>query len=428
VEPVHLVVAGALVVAVAAWLVDRRRRLYADLPTSPAAAVFAGRNEVKGRAWAEAALRSHRAGAPAVWWDYCLEEEREHTRTVTSTDSNGRTQTRTERYRQWHQIDHRSEALPTFEVVDETGSVPVRLERAKVVPRQIHHDVFRRDDGGGFLAKMFDNRTGRYRETEQAVVVGDDLFVCGDAELDDATCVPVLAGKVLVSTRSEESHQSWLTAGVAVLVLLAVAASVAGSALLLDPQEPTRPTAWLPGLALGVVVVVLAWAVTLYNRLRLVAEGVDRAWSLIDVQLQRRHDLVPALARVVAAHAAHERGRLEGLATGRWAAGEATESTELTGEAAEQTADLRQILAVAERYPELSADASFQRLQRELADSETRIAASRTFYNDSITLLRDRAHSFPGVLVARRLSLTHRDLISAEGFERTAPPVEHSFA
>jgi hypothetical protein len=430
--PALAAVAVAVGAGVAAWLTDRRRRSYADLPTSPAAAVFAGRNEVKGRAWAAEPLTSHREHEPSVWWDYCLEEERQHTRTVTSTDSNGKSQTRTERYEEWHSIDRRSGALDTFEVVDDTGSVPVRLAEANVVPREVLQRVFHEDDDThgllANLAELFDDKTGRYRETERAVVIGDELFVVGEAVLDEATCVPVLGGKVLVSTRSETSHVSWLVFAVIALIVVAVGAATAASGLLVDPDEPATPTAWLPGLALAGLLLLLAWAVTIHNRLRLVSTGVDRAWSLIDVQLQRRHDLMPALVRVVAGYAAHERAVLESVTAARWAAGTATAPSELSEQAAEQTAGLNQLLAVAEQYPELQADEAFLRLQAELADCENRIAGSRTFYNETLTLLRDRARSFPGVLVARKLPLTHRDLIGAEGFERTVPTVEHVFA
>jgi LemA protein len=430
--PALAALAVAVVAAVAAWLTDRRRRSYADLPTSPAAAVFAGRNEVKGRAWAADPLTSHTEHVPSVWWDYCLEEEREHTRTVTSTDSEGKSRTRTERYKEWHSIDTKSAALDTFEVVDDTGSVPVRLAEANVVPREVLQRVFHEDDDThgllANLAELFDNKTGRYRETERAVVVGDELFVVGEAVLDEASCVPVLGGNVLVSTRSESSHVSWLVFAVIGLIVVAVGAATAASGLLIDPDEPASPAAWLPGLALAGVLLLLGWGVTIHNRLRLVSTGVDRAWSLIDVQLQRRYDLIPALVAVVAGYAAHEREVLQSVTGARWAAGNATAPAELSGQAAEQTAGLTKLLAVAEQYPELKADEGFVRLQGELADCENRIAASRTFYNDTLTLLRDRARSFPGVLVARRLPLTHRELIGAEGFERTVPAIERAFA
>jgi hypothetical protein len=416
-----------------AWLVDRRRRAYADLATTPAAAVFAGRNEVKGRAWTAQPLTSHRSGTPSVWWSYRLEEERRHTRTVTTTDSQGRSQTRTETYHQWHVIDRKSEELAWCEVVDETGSVPVRLDSARVEARSVFDDTFRSGEGRGILESLFSNRTGRYREFEDAVAVGDQLFVVGEAELDEATGIPVLQRDVLVTTRSEESRTRWLGVGVGALLVLAVAGIVGGGALVTSPDEPERPTAWLPGLAASLVVLTAAGSVTLYNRLRLLAESAERAWTLVDVQLQRRHDLIPALARTVAAHAAHEASVLEQAAAGRAGAevrdpAGARGATELGGDAVEQTARLRHILGVAEAHPVLTADTSFLELQRTLADTESRIAGSRTFYNDTLLLLRNQMTRFPGVLVASRLRLAHRDPIGAEGFERTVPAVERTFA
>ncbi|HEV7762559.1 MAG TPA: LemA family protein [Acidimicrobiales bacterium] len=449
-----MLAAGA-VMGVAAWLVDRRRRSYADLATTPAAAVFAGRNEVKGRAWAAAPLVSHRRQVASIWWAYCLEEERRHTRTVTSTDSQGHTHTRTEHYTQWHVIDRKHQELPWFEVVDDTGSVPVRLDGARVEPRQVFTDTFRGDEHRGFLESMFSNRTGRYRETEQALAVGDQLFVVGEAELDEPTCVPVLGRQVLVTTRSEESRTRGLAMGVAVLLVLALAGVVFGSTSLLAPDRPERPTAWLPGVVGSALVLTIAWSITVYNRLRLLAESTERAWTLIDVQLQRRHDLIPALAKTVTAQATHEAAALtqrarqgaagppepaeptdraepaepaEAAGDDGWQAGEARRTSDLTGEATAQTTRLRRILGVAEAHPQLITDAAFLGLQRELADTESRIAGSRTFYNDTLLLLRNQMQRFPGVLVASRLRLAHRDPIGAEGFERTVPAVERSFA
>ena len=422
-------VAGGAIVALLAWLVDRRRRTYADLATTPAAAVFAGRNEVKGRAWTATPLVSQRTGTPSVWWSYRLEEEREHTRTSTDRDSDGHSHTRTETYHQWHEIDRQGNELPRFDVVDDTGSVPVRLDGARVEPREAFEEIFRRDaDEGGFLEAFVSGRTGRYREREDVLAFGDQLFIAGEAQLDEQTCVPVLTGNVLVSTRSEESRTRWLGAGVGVLVVGAAGAITVGSGLLLAPDDAARPTAWLPGLAASALLLTIAWSTTLYNRLRLLAESAERAWTLIDVQLQRRHDLIPALVKVVDAHASHERTVLEGVADARWQAGRAQQTSELSGEAVEQTARLRQIIAVAEDHPQLTADASFLELQRTLADSESRIAGSRTFYNDTLLLLRNQMHRFPGVLVASRLRLAHRDPLGAEGFERTVPALERSFA
>jgi hypothetical protein len=419
----------AAVAAIITWLLDRRRRRYADRATTPAAALFAGLNLVKGRGWVEQPLASHRTQTPSLWWEYTLEEERRRTTTTTDNKGNTTTQTTTS----WHTVETRKDTVPECEVVDDTGSALVRLEGASVVPKQVHTATFRRDDVRGLVGRLLtagNGATGRYRETEKVVAFGADLFVVGECELDEERLVPVVARKVMVSTRTEESHVRWLTVGVVVFALVTVVASTIGVATLIRPDEPGDPVAWAPGLVAALVLLAVAWVVTAYNRLRMVAQGADRAWSLIDVQLRRRHDLVPALQRCVAAHAAHEEATQVGLAEARTAVAESTpadEAAALSDEAEVQTRALRSILARAEAYPELTADASFARLQRELADTEDRIAASRAFYNDSLTIVRDRQQRFPDSLVAKRIVLRHRDLIDARGFERTVPEVRHAF-
>jgi hypothetical protein len=396
-----------------AWIADRRRRLFTDQATTPAAAVFAGRNEVKGRAWTATPLLTCRTGQPTVCWTYVLEEEREHTRQVSDTDSEGHTTHRTETYREWHVVDRQGGGLRTFEVVDETGSVPIVVEGARTRTRELYSQVFRQEREGGFFQRMFDDRTGRYRETESGIAVGDPLFVVGEARLDEATGVPFLGGDVLVSTRSEEHYTSMWGAAATFLAIVAAAATVFGTAIALSPDRPERPIAWLPGVALVALALVTAWGVILTNRLRLLAQSAERARSLVDVQLKRRHDLIPALAKVVAAHAAYEAGLLEDLTAARTAL--------------EQTNALSHILQRAEAYPELRADDSFLRLQHELADTENRIAGSRTFYNDTVLLLRNKLDGFPGNLMAGRIRVHRDDAVLAEGFERTVPELTHAF-
>ncbi len=423
----------AAVIAVATliggWLVDRRRRVYADLGTTPAAAVFAGRNEVKGRAWHPSPLPSHLSRTPSTWWAYTLEEEREHTRTVTSTDSKGNTSTHTERYRQWHQIDTKRRARPWLEVVDESGSVRVKLDGAKIIPRVTVDEIFRRDDDRGFLAKMVDSRTGRYHRVERLIAVGDPLYVVGEATLRSDVVAPEIAGgdPHLVSTRTEESHRRRLAMAAPFLLLLGVGAAAASTGTAID-----RPLSPLIGGGPAAAMVVAGWSVVLFNRLQLLAEQAARAWSLIDVQLTRRHDLIPRLAAVAEGSAAHERAVHEAVALAR-AAPSASSPTDdavaaAEAEATAQTTLLRDLLAVIEAYPELRATAAFTELQEQLADTESRIAGAREFYNDAVTLLRNRRQTFPGVLVARFANRRRFPLFTADGFERTVPPIDFDFA
>ncbi|MEM7139817.1 MAG: LemA family protein [Actinomycetota bacterium] len=420
----------APVALIAAWLFDRRRRVYADLGTTPTAAVTAGRNEVKGRAWHDTPLPAHRTGLACVWFSFTLEEERVHTRTVTERDSKGRTRTRTETYTQFHVIDRKAAQQPSVHVVDESGAVEVILERADLSPRLAYNETYRRETEGGFLKKMFasGNRTGRYRERENVIAIGDDLFVVGDASFPSDADAPQIdhGSPFVVSTRSEESHRGRAAIGVPIMLAVALVAAGVGGA----------GSGWAPGapVAVGVcLVLILAAAIVIvFNRLQLLAQQATRAWSLIDIQLTRRHALIPRLERIAGAATIHERSVQEKVARARTTAiaaipDDATVEM-MDDEAARQTTEIRRLLAVIEDYPDLAAGESMLAFQRELADTENRIAGAREFYNESVTLLRNRRGTFPGILVARFADARRFALFSTEGFERTVPTVSYDFS
>ncbi len=418
-----LVLAGlSLAAAVTAWLIDRRRRQYSDQPTTPAAAVFAGRNEVAGTAWAAHPLVSYRRQVSCVWWDYVLEEERNHTRQVSHTDANGNRSTRTENYTQWHKIDSKRQALPSFEVVDETGSVEVRPTGAKLQPSTILHETFKKPREGGFFSNLGNSSTGRYRETEEAIQVGEELFVVGEAHLDEATATPFIAkgdkGNFLVSTEPESSHTGQLGFGVLALAIVSIGLLVGANAAAVG-----NPT-WLrigPAIVLAVIVLTVMSGIITYNRLKIVGQNAERAWSLIEVQLRRRANLIPALRAAVEAQQLHEETTIAAVTAARARLPEAGELAEATADAQAQTSELSSLWTRAEALPNLRAGAGFVRLQEQISDTENRIAGARTFYNDSVTLMRDRGTTFPGALVVRFVEMPHRELFLPQGFERSVP-------
>jgi len=419
----------APVAFVAAWLFDRRRRVYADLGTTPAAAVYAGRNEVKGRAWHERPLSAHISGTPSVRWTYRLEEERQHTRTVTDTDSEGRTSTRTETYTEWHEIEALAEARASVQVVDDSGAVEVVWADASISPRTTVSETFRDGEKKGFLARLvsFDNRTGRYRQTETAIAIGDDLYVVGEASMPSNAKVPRIdhGNPFIVSTRPEESHRR--RAGIAVPIFLVI-----GAALTIWGASGFESGIAVP-LALGLLAALLISAVTLivFNQLQAFVQKAARAWSLIDVQLTRRHELIPALEAVTAAAMDHERTTQEAATSARaLMLGDAPDAATIEkAETAvrEQSTRLRQLVAVIEGHPTLRSDSVAIALQQELADTENRIAGTRTFYNETVTLLRNKRGTFPGVLIARFADPRRFALFRAEGFERTVPTISYEF-
>jgi LemA protein len=151
---------------------------------------------------------------------------------------------------------------------------------------------------------------------------------------------------------------------------------------------------------LAVIVVIVVWAIGVYNSLISMRQRVNQAFADVDVQLRLRHDLVPNLVETVKGYAAHESGTFENVVKARNAA--------MTAQGPEQQAAaenmlsgaLRQLFALSERYPDLKASTNFQQLQAELADIENKIAASRRFFNNAVQEYNTGIQRFPAALFA----------------------------
>jgi len=169
-----------------------------------------------------------------------------------------------------------------------------------------------------------------------------------------------------------------------------------------------------PSIALGVVVLVLLWAIFTYNRLVTLRTRADNGWSQIDVQLRRRYDLIPNLVETVKGYAEHERETFESVTRAR-AAAEAATGVGAQAEAENAlTAGLRQLLAVVEAYPDLKANQNFLGLQEELTGTESKIAYARQFYNDTVAKLNASIQRFPAMLVARSFGFTEREFFQID--------------
>jgi len=152
--------------------------------------------------------------------------------------------------------------------------------------------------------------------------------------------------------------------------------------------------------ALVLVVALFLWVLCAFNRLVRHANLVREAWSGIDVQLKRRHDLVPSLVDVVKAHAGFERGVLEEITRLRSGAQSQRASADLQDRENVLTARLKSVLAVAEAYPELRASRSYLDLQTQLADVEDQLQMARRYYNGAVRDYNIAVESFPSNLVA----------------------------
>jgi len=179
---------------------------------------------------------------------------------------------------------------------------------------------------------------------------------------------------------------------------------------------------------LGIVLIVGAglafvWLIAIYNQLVRLRQHVRESWSDIDVQLKRRHDLIPNLVATVRGYAAHESEVLDKVTRLRAEAmrGETTPRGSSAREAP-LAAGVAAVLAVAERYPVLKADAHFLALQKELAETEDRIAAARRFFNGNVRDFNSLCEQFPATLVAGMGGFRPMDFFELESAAERAVP------
>ena len=156
-------------------------------------------------------------------------------------------------------------------------------------------------------------------------------------------------------------------------------------------------------IVVGAVVVVLGLSLAVsYNRFVSQRNLVAESWSQVDVELQRRHDLIPNLVATVKGYAAHEQQTLSAVTEARVAAEQAKSADPDTRATAENqlTKAVGSLVAVAENYPDLKASTNYLQLQNELVDTEDRIAAGRRFYNANVRAINTRVEAFPSSLIA----------------------------
>ncbi|MDH4139300.1 MAG: LemA family protein [Coriobacteriia bacterium] len=179
----------------------------------------------------------------------------------------------------------------------------------------------------------------------------------------------------------------------------------------------------LGGLVVVVLLVVGA-TIVLYNRLIMLRNRVNNAWSQIDVQLKRRYDLIPNLVETVKGYATHEQETLEKVVQARQMAIDAKSVAE-QGQAENMlTSTLRSLFAVAEAYPDLKANQNFMMLQEELSGTESKIAYARQFYNDTTMSYNTGIQTFPANVLAGMFGFAAREYFEIElGAEREAPQV-----
>ncbi len=378
----------------------RRWRLLDGLPTSKTTGVFIGLVELEGEAECGQPLVSYLAEEASVYYSWAVSEKWERTIVETTTDSQGKQQTRTRKESGWKKVAGGTEMVP-FYLRDECGAVLVRPEGAEVQATSVFSQECGPSDPlyyGKCGSPAIADSVGRRQFSEEAIRLQERVFLVGQAREREDIVAPEIAKDshapvFLIGTKREKAvvfGMKWRRNG---WVFLGLVLSVAPLFFLGNSLGFSAAQTW--GLCGGGALVYLgfwgiSWVWVVYNSLVDLRQRVRQGWAQIDVLLKRRFDLVPNLVQVVKGYAGHE-GEAQCELAGLRAAGA---GSDFYAPAAGR------LVAVAESYPELKANEMFLKLQKELADTEDRIGLARGYYNEIATHFNTRKQVFPDSMVA----------------------------
>ena len=426
---------GAALALMCLWIALRsgkRKRLVDNLPTSKTTGVFIGLVELKGTAESVQPLTSYLAGQPCVQYQWRVEEHWSRTVTETYTDSDGKTRTRTRQESGWKTVADGGETIP-FYLQDDCGVILVRPEGAKIEPATIFNETCGVSDPryyGKGPPEAVPHSNYRRRFTETALALHAELYVLGQARERQDVVAPEIAQDpnspmFLVSTRTEQQISSGFRWGFWGLGFLGLLLCVAGFGLkdkMADVDLASNITTYVLAATVFLVSAGLGWVWMVYNSLVDLRQRVRQGWSLVDVQLKRRHDLIPNLVGTVKGLRDYEQNLQTELAELRGQ----LEATPPGVEGPEHRSCGKILMAIQERYPELTAQESFANLQKNLTDTEQRIALARGYFNEIATFYNTRLEIVPDRFIAALGGLKPQPLMVANDFERA--PVEVNLA
>ena len=411
-----------------AFYVLRRKRLIDDMPTSKAQGVFIGQVELKGTAESDKPLASYLAEVGCVQYTWQVDEHWSRTVVETYTDAQGHTQTRTRTESGWTRVAGGSQSIP-FYLKDDTGVIRIIPEGAAINSVAVFDETCSPASAlyfGKGPPHGVPNSTHRRRFHETALPLHTALYVMGQAREREDIVAPEIAHDkgapmFLISTRTERQVSRRYVLSFWLWVLLALGTVIGGAigwSMLEKEAFIWQPLVTAAGGFGAALLIGGVW--TLYNSLVNLHHMVEQGWSQVDVQLKRRHDLIPNLVETVKGYRGYESETQKLLA-------EIRTQTEATppGVAGPDFRGVAPMLnIVVERYPELKASDSFLRLQRTLIDTEQRIALARDYFNNVATFYNTRLAIVPDRFVAAIARLHPQALMAAADFERAPVHVQ----
>ncbi len=406
------------------------KRLIDDLPTSKTQGVFIGLAELKGTAEIETPLTSYLAGVSCVQYAWQVDEHWSRTVTETYTDSKGHTMTRTRTESGWTKVAGGSQSIP-FYLKDDTGVIRVVPDGAKI------HNIKTFDETASRSSPLYfgkgpqheiANTTHKRRFHEAALPIHTMLYVVGQArERQDVVAAEIADDKnapmFLISTQTEKQVSSgyghWFWGLALIGIILAIGGAVGRDML----ANTNRGLGWQPFVEASLAflaVLAMGWVWTVYNSLINLHNRLRQGWSQVDVQLKRRHDLLPNLVETVKGYRDYESDTQKLITELRGQ----TEATPPGVSGPDFKGIAPMLRAIIERYPNLKANESFLRLQQALVDTEQRIALARDYFNDIATFYNTRLAIIPDRFVAGLARLRPATLMSAADFERAPVQVK----
>ena len=179
-------------------------------------------------------------------------------------------------------------------------------------------------------------------------------------------------------------------------------------------------------IILAIIILLVVFIISTYNGLVKSKMNVDNSWSQIDVQLQRRFDLIPNFVETVKGYMTHEQETFEKIAALRTSWANASSISDKANLDNEISSTLKTIMAVSENYPELKANTNFLQLSEELRNTENKISFSRQFYNDSVTMYNTKLQVFPSNIIAGMFHFTSAELLKTDDEARKNVKVDFS--
>jgi LemA protein len=393
-----------LVTAALLYLFALRLRLreweVKDTPTSGCGGVTVGTCEVIGRAGATPQIAGRASNVPCAWYRWELQH-------YVHSGKNSH----------WETVERERTTAP-FTVTDTSGAATVFPANAEMM---------------GFKDHKYDapgHGHGKWRQLEWRLEVGHPVYVLGPVSFDGdgvAFRCDDPGDEFIISADTERQVERKLSVAATAATLLGLGAALLAFVLYAHQgfDDKGKPTVFYgtthPARDLGVTIAAVlvlyalalfaGWLVRAFNRLVRVRVQAEKAWASIAVEVKRRHDLIDQLVTIVRAYTTYERTTLQQLTDDRSLPD--TSRLHATADADATTqADHQALVALAEQYPQLHANESFEQLAHELTRTENRVALARGFYNDAITVLRDRRGTFPYVFIAPFVTTPSYELYS----------------